>query len=149
MAKLQARPVHDSRDNTATSTAPTIVEMKDIQKTFPGVHALRGVHFDLRPGEVHALMGENGAGKSTLMKILTGVYQPDSGEIRVDGKPATIPSPHAAQDLGISIIHQELFLMDHLTAAQNIFIGREPRKGFGMFVDEDHNEREPPRSSSG
>ncbi|MBK8769383.1 MAG: sugar ABC transporter ATP-binding protein [Rhizobiales bacterium] len=112
------------------------IVMRNIEKRFPGVHALRGVQFDLRAGEVHALMGENGAGKSTLMKILTGVYQPDDGEIMVDGKPVTIPGPKAAQDLGISIIHQELFLMSHLTAAQNIFIGREPRRGFGLFVDE-------------
>lgn len=110
--------------------------MRGIEKSFPGVRALQGVRFDLRPGEVHALMGENGAGKSTLMKILTGVYQPDAGEIRVDGQPVTLPSPDSAQALGISIIHQELFLMSHLTAAQNIFIGREPRKGFGIFVDE-------------
>ncbi len=110
--------------------------MRGIEKSFPGVRALQGVRFDLRPGEVHALMGENGAGKSTLMKILTGVYQPDSGEIRVDGQVVTLPNPHAAQALGISIIHQELFLMNHLSAAQNIFIGREPRKGLGIFVDE-------------
>lgn len=115
---------------------PFVVEMRGVEKSFPGVRALQGVQFDLRPGEVHALMGENGAGKSTLMKILTGVYQPDSGEIRVDGQPVTLPTPHAAQALGISIIHQELFLMSHLTAAQNIFIGREPRKGLGIFVDE-------------
>ena len=115
---------------------PPVIEMRGIEKSFPGVRALQGVRFDLRPGEVHALMGENGAGKSTLMKILTGVYQPDSGEIRVDGQPVTLPHPHAAQALGISIIHQELFLMNHLTAAQNIFMGREPRKGLGIFVDE-------------
>ena len=115
---------------------PFVIEMRGIEKSFPGVRALQGVRFDLRPGEVHALMGENGAGKSTLMKILTGVYQPDGGEIRVDGQPVTLPSPHAAQALGISIIHQELFLMNHLSAAQNIFIGREPRKGLGIFVDE-------------
>lgn len=110
--------------------------MRAIEKSFPGVRALQSVRFDLRAGEVHALMGENGAGKSTLMKILTGVYQPDAGEIRVDGQTVTLPDPQAAQALGISIIHQELFLMNHLTAAQNIFIGREPRKGFGIFVDE-------------
>lgn len=110
--------------------------MLGVEKSFPGVRALQGVRFDLRPGEVHALMGENGAGKSTLMKVLTGVYQPDAGEIRVDGQPVTLPNPHAAQALGISIIHQELFLMNHLSAAQNIFIGREPRKGLGIFVDE-------------
>lgn len=117
--------------------APLLVELRGIEKSFPGVHALKGVSLDLRAGEVHALMGENGAGKSTLMKALTGVYQPDSGEILVGGQHVTLPNPRAAQDLGISIIHQELFLMEHLTAAQNIYIGREPRKGFGLFVDED------------
>ncbi len=116
-------------------SGPKLIELRDIEKRFPGVHALRGVNFDLRAGEVHALMGENGAGKSTLMKILTGVYQPDSGEIIVGGKTVTMPNPRAGQDLGISIIHQELYLMNHLTAAQNIFIGREPRKGLGIFVD--------------
>lgn len=118
------------------ATAPVVVEMKAIEKTFPGVHALRNVSFDLRAGEVHALMGENGAGKSTLMKILTGVYQPDSGEISVGGKTVTVPSPRAGQDLGIGIIHQELHLMNHLTAAQNMFIGREPRRGFGFLIDD-------------
>ncbi|MBY6151613.1 sugar ABC transporter ATP-binding protein [Vannielia litorea] len=113
-----------------------IVELTGIGKSFPGVRALNEVKLDLYPGEVVALMGENGAGKSTLMKIMTGVYQPDEGEIRVDGERVTLPGPTAAQDLGISIIHQELFLMNHLTAAQNIYIGREPRKGMGMFVDE-------------
>ncbi len=119
-----------------TSAAPLLLSLSNVEKSFPGVKALRGVRFDLRAGEVHALMGENGAGKSTLMKIITGVYQPDAGEIEVDGQAVTVPGPRAAQHLGISIIHQELFLMNHLTAAQNIFIGREPRKGFGMFVDE-------------
>ena len=114
----------------------TIVQMTGIEKSFPGVRALRSVSFDLRAGEVHALMGENGAGKSTLMKILTGVYQEDGGEIRVEGMQVRVPSPKAAQDLGISIIHQELNLMNHLTAAQNIFIGREPRRGLGLFTDD-------------
>ena len=122
-------------DSHGGGSAP-IAELRGIEKFFPGVHALRSAKFDLRAGEVHALMGENGAGKSTLMKILTGVYQPDAGEIRVNDQPEIMSSPHVAQGLGISIIHQELYLMNHLTAAQNIFIGREPRKGFGMFVDE-------------
>jgi ribose transport system ATP-binding protein len=124
-----------SAGEQAPGTVP-LIEAHGIEKSFPGVHASRSVRFDLRAGEVHALMGENGAGKSTLMKILTGVYQPDAGEIRVAGEPVTVPNPHTAQKLGISIIHQELYLMNHLTAAQNIFIGREPRRGFGMFVDE-------------
>ena len=107
-----------------------LVEMTGISKSFPGVHALDDCRFDLRPGEVHALVGENGAGKSTLMKILAGIYRRDAGTIRLKGREEDISSPHAAQTLGISIIHQELNLMYHLTVAQNIFIGREPRRGF-------------------
>ena len=122
-------------DDTPPGPAP-VVELRAIDKSFPGVLALRGARLDLRPGEVHALMGENGAGKSTLMKILTGVYQPDYGEILVDGKHVKVTGPRDAQALGISIIHQELHLMNHLTTAQNIFISREPRRGFGMLVDE-------------
>ena len=130
-----ADPGHDEAVVSAAQGA-ALVEMRRIEKHFPGVHALRGARFDLRAGEVHALMGENGAGKSTLMKVLTGVNQPDSGEILFDGKVVTVPGPRAAQDLGISIIHQELHLMSHLSAAQNIFIGREPRRMFGCFTDE-------------
>jgi ribose transport system ATP-binding protein len=116
------------------SSAP-VIEARGLEKSFPGVRALRGVDFDLVPGEVHALMGENGAGKSTLMKILAGVYQPDAGQVRVDGRAVNIDGPRAAQALGIGIIHQELNLAQHLTAAANVFLGREPRK-FGVFVDE-------------
>ncbi len=83
-----------------------LIRMEGIDKRFPGVHALKGVSFDLRPGEVHALMGENGAGKSTLMKCLSGVYVPDGGRILVEGKEAVLTSPKAAQDLGIGIILQ-------------------------------------------
>ncbi|WP_197410803.1 sugar ABC transporter ATP-binding protein [Devosia epidermidihirudinis] len=109
-----------------------LVEMVDIDKSFPGVRALAKAHFELKPGEVHALMGENGAGKSTLMKILSGVYARDAGDIRLDGQNVEIASPRQAQDLGIGIIHQELALMRDLTVAQNIFIGREPRR-FGIL----------------
>jgi ribose transport system ATP-binding protein len=110
--------------------AELLVEMTGISKSFPGVHALDGCGFELRPGEVHALVGENGAGKSTLMKVLSGIYKRDAGTIKVRGAEVEILSPRAAQDLGIAIIHQELNLMGHLTVAQNIFIGREPRRGF-------------------
>ena len=110
-----------------------LVQMTGIEKRFPGVHALKSVQFNLRAGEVHALMGENGAGKSTLMKILSGVYQADGGTVQLDGKPAEINSPHEAQELGVSIIHQELALMQHLNVAQNIFIGREPRLSLGRL----------------
>ncbi|MGB5835590.1 MAG: sugar ABC transporter ATP-binding protein [Albidovulum sp.] len=110
-----------------------LVHMQGIEKRFPGVHALKNARFDLRAGEVHALMGENGAGKSTLMKILSGVYSRDDGRVEVGGTPVTFDGPRAAQDAGIGIIHQELSLMNDLTAAQNIFIGREPRLGFGRL----------------
>ena len=113
-----------------------LVRMENVVKTFPGVVALNNARFDLQAGEVHALMGENGAGKSTLMKILAGIYAKDSGSITYLGQPVDIPSPKAAQHLGISIVHQELNLMNHLSAAQNMFIGREPRHGLGLLVDE-------------
>jgi len=114
-----------------------LVTIRNLDKAFPGVQALKQARFELLPGEVHALMGENGAGKSTLMKVLAGIYTKDAGEIQIDGVPVDIPSPRAAQDLGISIIHQELNLMNDLTAAQNIFIGREPKRAFGLFLDEE------------
>ncbi len=113
-----------------------LVEIKELSKSFPGVKALDRVKFDLMPGEVHALMGENGAGKSTLMKILAGVYRKDGGEVLLDGQSVEIESPAHAQSLAIGIIHQELHLMGHLTAAQNIFLGREPRKAAGLLLDE-------------
>ena len=114
-----------------------LISLRNVTKRFPGVLALDNCRLDLLRGEVHALMGENGAGKSTLMKVLSGVYQKDAGEICIDGRPVDIPNPHAAQRLGIGIIHQELNLMNHLNAAQNIFIGREPRGRLGLFLDED------------
>ena len=94
------------------------------------------------PGEVHALVGENGAGKSTLMKIVSGVYRRDSGEVRHNGKPVNFPGPRAAQAAGISIIHQELNLVHHLTVAQNMFISREPRGRLRVFLDEDKLNRQ-------
>lgn len=136
---VSSAATHDTALSSAKSEAcpaRTLAELKGIHKSFPGVNALKNVNFDLKAGEVHALMGENGAGKSTLMKILTGVYQPDSGDIVIEGKKTHLPGPRDALELGISIIHQELNLMSHLTAAQNIFIGREPRKGIKFFVDE-------------
>lgn len=113
-----------------------LVLMEGIEKSFPGVHALKQCRFELQSGEVHALMGENGAGKSTLMKVLTGVYTKDAGRIVYKGKEVEIVSPKAAQDLGIGIIHQEFNLMPHLTVAQNIFIGREPRKSVRLMLSE-------------
>jgi ribose transport system ATP-binding protein len=113
-----------------------LVLMEGIEKSFPGVHALIQCRFELRVGEVHALVGENGAGKSTLMKVLAGVYAKDAGRISYKGNEVSIPNPRAALDMGISMIHQELNLMPHLTVAQNIFIGREPRTGARFVLDE-------------
>lgn len=113
-----------------------LVQMEGIDKRFPGVHALDNCRFELRAAEVHALCGENGAGKSTMMKILSGIYPKDAGRILYKGREVEIDSPKAAQLLGISIIHQELNLMPHLTVAQNIFIGREPRKGLRFLLDD-------------
>lgn len=111
-----------------------MLRMKGIDKSFPGVHALDHVDLDVNGGEVHALMGENGAGKSTLMKILTGIYLKDSGTIEFEGKGVEFTSPKEAQDAGIAIVHQELNMMNHLTVAQNIFIGREMMKS-GFISD--------------
>ena len=106
-----------------------ILTMKGIHKSFPGVHALNGEDLEVRKGEVLALMGENGAGKSTLMKVLTGIYQKDEGEIVYEGKNVEFLSPREAQDAGITIVHQEINMMGQLTVAQNIFIGREFMNG--------------------
>lgn len=116
-----------------------ILTMKGIDKSFPGVHALDHVDFEVKRGEVHALMGENGAGKSTLMKVLTGIYKKDSGTIAYEGKETEFPSPKDAQDAGIVIVHQELNMLGHLTVAQNIFIGREYMTG-GIIDDGKMNE---------
>lgn len=102
-----------------------LLEMKGIDKRFLGVHALKGVNLNLKRGEVVALVGENGAGKSTLMKVLTGIHQPDGGTITYEGRPYSVRNIREAQELGIGMIHQELNMMNHLTVAQNIYIGRE------------------------
>lgn len=109
-----------------------VLSMKNISKTFPGVKALSNVDFKLREGEVHALMGENGAGKSTLIKVLTGVYEFDSGEVVMNGASIVNHSPQDAQANGISTVYQEVNLCPNLTVAENLFIGREPRK-MGMI----------------
>lgn len=113
-------------------TGETILELNHISKTFPGVIALDDVHFDLRKGEVHVLLGENGAGKSTLVKILSGAYQKTSGTILLDQQEIHIKNPKHAQQLGISIIYQELNLVSHLSAGENIFLGREPANRWGV-----------------
>lgn len=109
--------------------------MENIIKEFPGVKALNNVSFNLKDGEVHALVGENGAGKSTLMKVLTGVYTADSGRIYMNGEELIIRNVRDSQKNGIIMIHQELNLMNHLTAAENIFIGREQRTKSKIFLD--------------
>ena len=114
----------------------TILAMEGIEKRFPGVHALKQCRFDLRSGEVHALVGENGAGKSTMMKILTGVYSRDGGTIVYNDQSIEPSSPKETQDMGICIVHQELNLMPDLTVAQNIFVGREPKMLGGLLIDE-------------
>jgi ribose transport system ATP-binding protein len=114
---------------------PVAVRMTGISKSFSGTRVLHGVDFDLRKGEVHALVGGNGAGKSTLMKILQGVYTPDEGQIAVDGAPVEIRSPHDARALGIGMIFQEFSLIPTLTVAQNIFLGHEPRGSGGLIDD--------------
>ncbi|MDR0361575.1 MAG: sugar ABC transporter ATP-binding protein [Planctomycetota bacterium] len=110
-----------------------LLVMKNIHKRFPGVHALRGVDFELRRGEVHAIIGENGAGKSTLIKILAGIYTADEGEIVIDGAKVDIDGVVSSKAQGISVIHQELVLAPSMTVAENIFLGRESMKG--LFID--------------
>ena len=110
----------------------TIVSMKGICKSFPGVKALDHVDFELRSGEVMALLGENGAGKSTLMKVLSGVYQRDEGTLEIFGKQYGDLNPKLAQEVGVAIIHQELNMCKHLSVAENMFLGREKKKGIRL-----------------
>ena len=106
-----------------------ILEIRHLSKDFPGVRALAGVDFFLRRGEIHALMGENGAGKSTLIKVLTGVYPRDGGEIQFEGRPFAARSPHEAQEQGISTVYQEVNLVPNLSVAENLLLGRQPTRG--------------------
>ncbi|SLN41712.1 Ribose import ATP-binding protein RbsA [Roseivivax jejudonensis] len=116
-----------------TVPAEPVLRLSGITKTFPGVRALGDVELELYPGQVTALVGENGAGKSTLVKILTGIYQPDSGTIEVDGQETRFPTATAASDAGVTAIHQETVLFDELTVAENIFLGHAPRGRFGLI----------------
>ena len=113
-------------------TNTTLLSMQGICKAFPGVQALENVDFDLRSGEIHALVGENGAGKSTLVKLITGVERLDAGNVTLAGKPIQVKSPQHAQELGISTVYQEINLCENLSVAENILIGREPHK-FGRI----------------
>lgn len=110
-----------------------LLTLTGLSKSFPGVKALADVSLELYPGEVTALIGENGAGKSTLVKSMTGIYQPDAGVIKIRGNPVSLPSPHAAFELGITAIHQETVLFDELSVAENIFLGHAPKTIFGTI----------------
>ena len=127
------------RTRGSSSTREVILEVENVSKSFPGVKALDSVSFDLRKGEVHALVGENGAGKSTLMKILSGVYQADEGTIRYKGKAVSFHDVTQSHQAGIDIIYQELNLIPHLSVAANIFIGKEPLTRFGTLDEKKMN----------
>jgi simple sugar transport system ATP-binding protein len=116
------------------ASKPTVLELVGITKRFPGIVANDAVSFDLHRGEIHALLGENGAGKSTLMNVLYGLYQPDEGEIRVNGKPVTFSSPRAAIDQGIGMVHQHFMLIPVMTVAENVVLGTEPSEK-GVLLD--------------
>jgi len=137
-------PGDDGVNHGEAGPLPPALRMRGIRKAFPGVVALDGVPLEVAKGEVHVLLGENGAGKSTLMKILSGAIRSDAGEIELDGRPVQIQGPGHAQELGIRIIYQEFNLVPQLSAAENIFLGREPMRAFG-FVDRRHLEQEAKR----
>ncbi len=146
MTENENRRPDDDLPFIPTMTSPEtetslVLEARGISKGFPGIQALSDVQFGVRPGEVHALVGENGAGKSTLMQILAGVYRPDSGEILVDGRSVVFDSRQDAERAGISIVFQELSLVPQLSIAENIFAGRQPTRRFGI-IDRKAMERE-------
>ncbi|MFG2830193.1 sugar ABC transporter ATP-binding protein [Streptomyces sp. NPDC048434] len=123
-------PEHRPRPPAGSEVASApLLTMRGITKSFPGVRALDGVDLDVTAGEVHCLLGQNGAGKSTLIKVLAGAHQPDAGEIRWQGTPVTLPSPIAAMRLGVATIYQELDLVEHLSVAENVFLGHEVATG--------------------
>ncbi|WP_405407926.1 sugar ABC transporter ATP-binding protein [Streptomyces decoyicus] len=123
-------PEHRPQPPTGPEVAPTpLLTVRGITKSFPGVRALDGVDLDVTAGEVHCLLGQNGAGKSTLIKVLAGAHQPDAGEIRWQGALVTLPSPIAAMRLGVATIYQELDLVEHLSVAENVFLGHEVATG--------------------
>lgn len=119
----------------ASKPGPSLLEARGVSKAFGGVQALESVDFDLRPGEVHALMGENGAGKSTLMKVLAGLLPADRGELRLRGEPVRFSTPHEAMEHGIAMIHQELMPVPEMSVAENLMLGREPRGRFPGTID--------------
>jgi simple sugar transport system ATP-binding protein len=110
-----------------------LLELRDISKHFGAIEALRGVDFDLDPGEVVGLMGDNGAGKSTLVKCIAGNFRPSTGEIRLEGHTQHFHKPADARERGIEVVYQDLALCNNMTAGENVFLGREPKKRFGPF----------------
>ena len=118
---------------TSTSTTTPTLEAKGITKSFGSVQALTDVDFEVRAGEVMALVGDNGAGKSTLIKTLSGVHPPDEGTLAVDGEPVTFSSPRDALDAGIATVYQDLSVMPLMSISRNFFLGNEPTVGFGPF----------------
>jgi simple sugar transport system ATP-binding protein len=118
-----------SMDNVSTDG----VHMQDIEKHFGNVIALAGVSFDVRPGECHCLLGDNGAGKSTFIKTMSGVHQPSSGKMYVDGKEVVFQSPREAMNAGIATVYQDLAMIPLMSVTRNFFMGREPTKGWGLF----------------
>ena len=125
----------------ATRVTPALLEVSGVSKSFPGVTALEEVTLLLKHGTVHALMGENGAGKSTLMKIIAGICTPDSGELRLEGRPLRLDSPRQALECGIAMIHQELNLLPTMSVAENIWIRREPLDALGLVRHRELNRR--------
>ncbi|WP_154902595.1 ATP-binding cassette domain-containing protein, partial [Klebsiella grimontii] len=117
------------------SASTPLLSLKGITKIFPGVRALENVQLDLWPGKVTALIGENGAGKSTLVKVMTGIYQPEEGEILYKAIPIHLPTPESAHKVGITAIHQETVLFDELSVSENIFVGQYLYKGLLKTLD--------------
>ena len=133
--------------DVASGSAAPLLEVRDIEKAFPGVRALSGVSFEVRAGEVHALLGENGAGKSTLIKIISGVYEPDGGSILISGRETRFASPEDAKRTGVATIYQELLLFPELTVAESIFLGHAPRTRLGRIDWRAMRAKRPRRSS--
>ena len=123
----------DSAGEATTADAGLPIALRGVSKAFSGIKVVSGVSFDMRPGEVHALMGENGAGKSTLIKMMAGLHQPDEGEILVNGQAVKFASPKDAHAAGIATVHQELLLFPELTVAENIFLGQTPKTALGTI----------------
>ena len=144
-ADAAAAPVHAENEEVVKMVAAdtqSVLQLRNISKSFPGVKALSGVSMDIERGKVHAIMGENGAGKSTLMKILTGVYTKDEGQVLVDGHSVNIKNPTEARRLGISIIYQEMAQVPLMTVTENIFLGKELSKKFKLFLDRPEMKRQ-------